>query len=114
MESFSLAHWAIVIATVALTVFFIRGVWRMLVPPKGQPMVCTTCGHHGPAKRHTRGSMLIEIVLWLMFLIPGLIYSLWRLSTRRQVCGACGGEALVPPDTPAGKKWLQDAGAAGK
>lgn len=108
MGSFSLTHWAILLSMVALLALFVRGLWRLLVPAKGKPMVCTTCGHHGPTTQHTRGTILIELVLWLLFLVPGLIYSLWRLSTRRNVCTACGGATLVPADTPAGRKLLQD------
>jgi hypothetical protein len=44
-------------------------------------MICQDCGAQGTPKSHTRGSILIELVLWLLFIIPGLLYSLWRLST---------------------------------
>ena len=108
MSHFSALHWAIAAIALALPLVFFWGLWRLLFPGKGQPMVCTTCGHHGPTKQHTRGTILIEIVLWLLFLVPGLIYSLWRLSTRQRVCTACGGASLVPPDTPAGRKLMKD------
>jgi hypothetical protein len=84
-------------------------IWRVFVPAKGRPMVCVTCGHHGPTKSHTKGSMLLEIVLWLLLIVPGLIYSIWRVSSRSKVCAACGGPTLVPADTPAGRKLLKDA-----
>ena len=109
MSSFSLLHWVILALTLLLSAALVRGLWRMLFPGKGADMVCATCGHMGPTKSHTRGTIVIEIILWLMFLIPGLIYSVWRLSTRRRVCAACGGATLVPPDTPTGKRLLQDA-----
>lgn len=62
---------------------------------------CVTCGTHAKARPITRGSLAIEIVLWFFFIVPGLIYSLWRLSTRKPACPACGATALVPPDSPA-------------
>lgn len=62
---------------------------------------CMTCGADGKPTKNTRGSIWIEIVLWLMFIVPGLIYSIWRLTTRREVCAACGSEALVPINAPA-------------
>ena len=65
-------------------------------------MVCTQCGTVGSGKTHTSGSFLIELVLWLCFLVPGLIYSIWRLTTRKEVCGACGASTLVPVTSPAG------------
>jgi len=44
--------------------------------------ICANCGHLGDEKQVTKGSFGIEVILWLCFLIPGLIYSLWRLSSR--------------------------------
>jgi hypothetical protein len=70
-------------------------------------LVCTRCGHVGPTKRHTKGSILIEIVLWLAMIVPGLIYSIWRLTTRADVCAKCGSPELVPADSPVGKRLMQ-------
>lgn len=75
----------------------------------GKPMVCITCGHHGATKSHTKGSFLLEVVLWLMFIVPGLIYSVWRVSSRSQVCASCGASTLVPADSPVGRRTLQSA-----
>lgn len=69
-------------------------------------MVCGRCGHRGDTRTVTRGSILIEIVLWLAFLIPGLIYSIWRLTTRQVACGACGATELVPETSPRGRELL--------
>lgn len=71
-------------------------------------LVCTTCGHYGAPKKHTKGSTLIEIVLWLFFIIPGIIYGIWRVSTRSKVCAKCGSNALVPADSPVGRRLLAD------
>lgn len=73
-----------------------------------QTVVCTQCGHHGRAKRITRGSIFIEIILWLCLLIPGLIYSIWRLTTRRDACKQCGGP-VIPDNTPRAKRILAGA-----
>jgi hypothetical protein len=102
MGSFSLTHWLIVGVIV-------WGLWRLVsryLPGASRSLVCTTCGHHGPSKSRVRGSFLIEIVLWLCFIVPGLVYSLWRLSTRGHVCAACGATTLVPADSPVGRKLL--------
>jgi hypothetical protein len=72
-----------------------------------KPSICARCGVQGSLKSETKGSFLIEVILWLMFIVPGLIYSLWRLSTRRKVCGACGSPELVPLDSPRGKQLLR-------
>lgn len=70
--------------------------------------ICTACGHRGKTKRVTKGSILIEIVLWLAFLVPGVIYSLWRLTTRHDACASCGSTAVVPVDSPIGRKLLTE------
>jgi hypothetical protein len=66
--------------------------------------ICSACKTTGKSKRVTKGSIWIEIILWLCFLVPGLIYSIWRLTTRHDACSACGSPHMVPLDSPAGKK----------
>lgn len=66
--------------------------------------VCTRCGFVSTGTTRVKGSILIEIMLWFFFLIPGLIYSLWRLTTKAVVCPKCGSEELVPSDTPRGRE----------
>jgi hypothetical protein len=61
---------------------------------------CTVCGHTGKPKTVTRGSFLIEVVLWLALIVPGVIYSLWRLTTRHKACERCGSTHIVPTDSP--------------
>lgn len=75
-----------------------------------QQLVCTACGTKGVPRRTTPGSFLIELFLWCCFLVPGLIYSLWRLSSRKAVCSACGGAQLVPPDSPVGRRLMAGLG----
>jgi hypothetical protein len=61
---------------------------------------CTDCGHQAAPSTDTPGSILIELVLWLCFIVPGLIYSLWRHNKRRPVCAMCGGAHLIPAKSP--------------
>lgn len=70
-------------------------------------MICTTCGTRGAPARHTRGNIFIELILWLCLIIPGLIYSIWRISTRQEVCPGCGLPNMIPVSTPAGKKLIE-------
>ena len=62
---------------------------------------CMTCGSDSAGKAKTKGSLLIEIVLWCCFLVPGLVYSLWRHSSRHAACSVCGSSLLVPVSSPA-------------
>src|SRR3990167_5644681 len=102
MGSFSVFHWLIVgVIVYVIYSIFARG------GPSGQ-MVCKSCGTIGEGKSSVRGSIGIEIILWLCLIIPGLIYSLWRLSTRRNVCAKCGGAELIPVDSPIGRKIIDE------
>lgn len=67
-------------------------------------MICKACG-----TAHTTilpGSGAIEATLWV--LIPcwpaALVYSVWRRSSRRRTCAACGSSDLVGLDTPVGRQ----------
>ena len=70
--------------------------------------ICPNCGSIGKPKSVTRGSIFIEIILWLAFLIPGLIYSIWRLTTRHKACPQCLSSHPIPLDSPRGRKLLED------
>lgn len=83
------------------------GIRSMIHPPPGPVMVCAQCGSQGPAERHTRGSTLMELVLWCLFIVPGLIYSVWRLSSRTWRCQVCGGTQLIPPNSPMARSIAQ-------
>lgn len=53
---------------------------------------------------------MIEVILWLMFLVPGIIYSIWRLTSRHRACAMCGGTGLIPVDSPVGQRLLLEHG----
>lgn len=65
--------------------------------------VCLQCNHVGYPVKKIRGHFAIELVLWLAFLVPGLIYTLWRLTTKYQACSVCGSPQLIPADSPRGR-----------
>lgn len=71
--------------------------------PKGA-CICAHCGEVGKPVTRTKGSIWIEILLWLTFLVPGLIYSVWRLTTKYKGCPSCGAANPVPLNTPRGQK----------
>ena len=59
-------------------------------------LICTNCGHKGEPKLITKGSILIELVLWLFLIVPGLIYSFWRHTSRYKGCPTCGAGREIP------------------
>jgi hypothetical protein len=71
-------------------------------------VVCTSCGYVGEAKRITKGSIFIEIILWLCFLVPGLIYSIWRLASRYDGCPSCGQATVIPRTSPMAQKFIRE------
>lgn len=73
--------------------------------PSRRARICTQCGSIGKPQRVAGGSLLVELALWLFFLVPGFIYSLWRISTKRPACRACGAiHAMVPLHSPRGRE----------
>ena len=77
----------------------------------GKPMFCPGCGIVGTPRKSVRGSFAIEVVLWLCFIVPGLIYSLWRATGGRQTaCRACGNAGVIPLESPIAKKRMAELG----
>lgn len=73
-------------------------------------LICAGCGSIEKTKREVKGNLAVEIVLWLCFIIPGLIYSLWRQGTYHNACAVCGGTNLIPLNSPVGQKLLKENG----
>lgn len=71
-------------------------------------MVCTACGGQGSPKRVVKGSLGLEIVLWLLLLVPGMIYSVWRLTSRYDACPHCGAAGMIPLNSPRGQQIARE------
>jgi len=69
-------------------------------------MVCMRCEDRVDPVRVTPGSIWIELVLWLALIVPGLVYSIWRLANRHSGCPNCGSADLVPLYSSAAKRVL--------
>jgi hypothetical protein len=59
-------------------------------------------------KKYMKGTFVTEVLLWLFFLLPGLIYSIYRLSSKYDGCPDCGAPNMIPVGSPAARA----AGAA--
>lgn len=81
--------------------------------PSTQLFVCTDCGHLGHTVSVTRGTLRTEVLLWLGLVIPGIVYSLWRVTTRSRGCELCRGGHLIPASSPLGRKLLSELDACG-
>jgi len=67
-------------------------------------LICSNCGTVAKPKSVIKGNLIVEIILWVCFLFPGLVYSIWRLSTRAKVCPSCNAPNMLQLHSPLGKK----------
>lgn len=97
------------IPLLAVVAIFVMGARAVLSLSRSEEsLICTTCGAQTDTPHtKTRGSVVIEVVLWFALIIPGLLYSLWRQSTRQKVCPACGNATLIVANTPDGRKLAE-------
>lgn len=75
--------------------------------PESYSKHCTTCGTDAVPKEDNKGHGLIEIVLWLCFLVPGLLYSIWRRTNVPLRCPACNATTVVPMNSPVARSHKQ-------
>ncbi|MFZ1735709.1 MAG: hypothetical protein WAU31_02125 [Candidatus Moraniibacteriota bacterium] len=73
-----------------------------------KPFVCTVCGYTGKPKTIIKGNFIIEVILWFFFLIPGIIYSIWRMSSKYTACPKCKNSSMIPSDSPVGMKLMDE------
>ena len=90
-------------------------------PSVAKQLICTECFTVGNKVKKVKGSWLatflfffIGMVSWLFISIwfgaslcvIGVIYKIWRIASVRYVCPCCEKDAMIPIDTPRGKKLL--------
>ncbi len=98
--------------------------------------ICTNCGTLARPKRVARGSLVIQLFLWLVLplpllatrsggdyamdmflwfcvLLPGALYTLWRVSSRRDVCASCGNAGVIDPGSPRGQQLIAQLNRSG-
>ena len=73
-------------------------------------VLCQACGTVGKPRVRNRGSSAIEIILWLLFVVPSFCYSLWRMGRKDKSCRTCRSSAVIPVDSPMAQQWLQQQG----
>ncbi len=57
--------------------------------------ICTSC-NSTTVEGIRKGNGWIEFVLWLAYIVPGIIYSIWRRSGEPSSCPTCKKESLKP------------------
>jgi hypothetical protein len=75
----------------------------------GRRMLCTQCGAEtDQATKTMRGSAMVNAVLFLCFGVPGIVYWVWRMTTKFDACPTCGHAALIPANAPLARAWLRE------
>lgn len=59
---------------------------------------CTNCSSYF-AYPKKKGSGWIELVLYLFYIVPGIIYSIWRRSGNSNKCPHCGSTHVISAAT---------------
>jgi hypothetical protein len=67
---------------------------------KNEDMLCTRCGSVARPKVIVPGTFALEIILWVLFILPGLAYTLHRLASKYTACPLCGEPHMIPLSTP--------------
>lgn len=63
-------------------------------PDRAARYYCTNCKVYAPYANN-RGNGWIEVVLYICYIIPGVIYSIWRRRGNSKVCATCKQTSLV-------------------
>ena len=71
-------------------------------------LLCTQCLTQAPPKIYTPGNSVLEVILWLFLLLPGLIYSIWRHTARYKGCRNCEGKTLIPLNSPRARELMSN------
>ncbi len=89
---------AVVMILAALVALFVA---RAAMQEAGKvEMYCSHCGITGVPKTVTKGSTVVEVMLWFAGLLPGLIYSIWRLNSHHVACPSCHQAGMIPANSP--------------
>ena len=77
--------------------------------------LCTQCGAQTSVPlRVPPGSPWVALALAVPFVLPGLVYTVWRYTMRRTLCPTCGHAQLIPADAPLARTWRAAGWIAGR
>jgi len=99
MQTFNVVTGMELLAAATLLCFAFKVVVGLVTGGLGGPvMFCPECAFVGQGKTVVRGTLQLEMLLWWLFIIPGLAYSVWRISNQQRVCACCYHAGLLPHD----------------
>lgn len=69
------------------------------------PFVCTTCGTMFNRPKIVKpGHWLITVVLVFFYIIPAVIFEVWRTAKERKCCPSCGAATVIPSASTFGQR----------
>jgi len=85
-------------------------------------MLCKNCGEQAIPKTYVKGSGVVDILLWvifvmiflwfglpgLLFLIVPLVHSIWRSSSRYKACPKCKTPNMIALDSYIAQQILKE------
>jgi hypothetical protein len=60
---------------------------------------CLDCEERMDGEPYSPGFFAIELALWCLMFIPGVIYTFWRICNRKYRCNFCHSERLIPSNS---------------
>ena len=57
--------------------------------------LCLECGCQREPVMANRGMLIIELFMWLLYILPGVIYSIWRRVRKQEICPNCRTPSVV-------------------
>jgi predicted RNA-binding Zn-ribbon protein involved in translation (DUF1610 family) len=113
MGDLNFANMVALLVVIGALWWFLGGRRTLANAGLGKTYVCTQCGFVGLPNWKVPGSTAITFILLWFFIIPAVIYSIWRNSNRFPACPQCGApRSMIPSDSQMGKQYLpQPAGS---
>ena len=104
---------ALGLGVVLIVIAIVLGLVALFSPgPPPPPKYCADCGHIGASRVYDSGNDVTQILLVLLFVIPGVFYALWRRSMRYGGCRLCKSRRVMPLETPVAQEALRKMRAA--
>jgi len=69
--------------------------------------LCLECGCQREPIMANRGMLIIELFMWLLYILPGVIYSIWRRVRKQEICPNCRTPSVVLTSSSRAMKMMR-------
>jgi len=92
----------------AFSYLVVEGLRDHLDERGARDQICCDCGYRGMPLTKLYGRLCAEILLGALLIVPGYIYSVWRINTRYPRCATCGSSRAVPASSTIGRRKMRE------